>query len=347
MPEVSLFRIKINYSDLQTIALLFLELSILTPLLIIIAIYFLRNVIYWIVSMLNGNKYWKFVYLLNNLIFRKRYWGLVINDKTYTPVSFAKIKLIRFEKLKDSVKKKVIASTISDSKGRYNFNYKGEYKNLFIEVHGVGFKNFYKEIDTLEHITQNSEMIFDIYLTPNNKSINFEVFLTLLNSITNIAIFILAVLGLLVGIYAQLTKGDLVDLIMCALYISILYVSLSNLFKKYTLKKLEVIESLLMQKIPGAVVRLYDTKHQLHLAVTNNKGYVLIDWIPGEHQILVTKKGYELIDDNTATRNRKTYLTNNKYVKLKKKFKTTHSLTSTNKDIKIRTSLQNPFTKTI
>ena len=99
-----------------------------------------------------------------------------------------------------------------------------------------------------------------------------------------------------------------------------------------------------MQRIPGAEVRLYDKKHQLHMAVTNKKGYVLLDWVAGAHQVLVTKKGYELIDETTGMRNRKTYLTNSKYIKLKQKFKPLQSLTTKTMSAKTNTSLQNPFT---
>lgn len=345
MPEVSILRVKVNYTDLQTFALLFLEINTLSPFLLICALHFIRIVIFWVISMFNGNKYWKFIYLLNNYVFRKRYWGLVINDKTFKPVSYVKVKLIRFEKNKESVSKKVLASTLSDFNGRYNFNYKGPYQNLFIEVHGIGYKNFYKEIDTLDHLSRNSEMVYDIYLTPSKKALTLQMPIIIINKITNLLIFTAAAIGLVVSIYSQLTYGLFTDFVLSAIYIFILYYSLSHLFRRYTLKKLEVIESLLMQKIPGAVVRLYDRKHQLHLAVTNSKGYVLLDWIPGEHQILVTKKGYELIDDNTGVTNSKAYLTNNKHIKLKKRFKSSQSLSTTHKDIKIRTSLQNPFAK--
>jgi len=310
MPEVSLFRIKLNYSDLQTFALIFLQLNILTPLAVIAGVHLLRYVIFWVFSMINGNKYWKFVYVLINLVLRRRYWGLVINDKTFKPVSFAKVKLVHFQNTKDKITKKVLATTLSDINGRYTFNYKGEFKNLFLEVRCAGYKVFYKEIDTLEHLTHNSEMVYDVYLSPKNKTINLDLPTTIINYIANTLIFIVAVIGLLTSIYSQLTYSESQGFVMSAVYIFIIYCALSNLFKRYTLKKLEVIESLLMHKIPGAVVRLYDRKHQLHIAVTNSNGYVLLDWIPGEHQILVTKKGYELIDENTGTKNKKAYLTN-------------------------------------
>jgi len=346
MNEVSILRLKFNYYDLQTLALLFLQINIFAPLVTIALVILLRSIIFWIISMFNRNKYWKFMYILINQLFRKRYWGLVIDNKTYKPVSFAKIKLIKFETQKDLISKKVLASTLSDYYGRYLFNYKGEYSNLFIEVHASGFKKFYKEIDTLDHVKENLEVLYDIHLAPKTNSLNLTSFIYAVNLICNIAIFLAAAVGLLLSIYIQLTSAASIAFIMCAIYIFILYFTLAGLFKRFTLKKLEVLESLLMQKIPGAVVRLYDKKHQLHLAVTNAKGYVLLDWIPGENQILVTKKGYELVDESTGTRNKKMYLSNIKHVKLKKRFKTSQSLSTTTKDIKIRTSLQNPFAKT-
>lgn len=347
MNEISILRLKFNYYDLQTLALLFLEVNIIAPLISIIFIFFFKNIIFWIISIINKNKFWKYTSIIINSFLPKRYWGIVIDDKTYKPVSFAKLKLIRFEKNKDSISKKVLGYTTSDYFGRYIFDYKGDYSNLFLEVNALGFKKFYKEIDTLNHIKDNFEMVYDVHLNPrsNNKSLNLTPFIYSVNFITNLFIFLASVVGLLLSIYHLMTTSTSLSFIMTTMYIFILYFSLSSFFKRFTLKKLEVLESLLMQKIPGAVVRLYDNKHQLHIAVTNKNGYVLLDWMPGEHQILVTKKGYELVDDNTGTRNRKMYLTHNKYVKLKKRFETSHSLTTTNKDIKIRTSLQNPFAK--
>lgn len=347
MNEVTILRLEFNYYDLQTFTLLFLEINIVAPLVTIVLIVLLRNIVFWIVSMVNGNRSWKYISVLVNSILRKRYWGLVIDEKTYKPVSFAKIKLIRFEKSKESISKKVLGTTLSDFYGRYIFNYKGEYSNLFLEVHALGFKKFYKEIDTLSHLKENFEMVYDIHLSPKpkTKALNLTPFLYAANVITNFAVLLASSVGLLLSIYHLLTSSTTLSFIMTTIYIFILYFTISSFFKRFTLKKLIVLESLLMQKIPGAVVRLYDNKHQLHLAITNNKGYVLLDWIPGEHQILVTKKGYELVDDTTGTRNRKAYLTHNKFVKLRKRFKTSQSLTAPNKDIKIRTSLQNPFNK--
>lgn len=347
MNEVTILRLKFNYYDLQTLALLFLEINIVAPLIAIVLIIVFRNIVFWFVSMVNGNRSWKYISILINTILSKRYWGLVIDEKTYKPVSFAKIKLIKFEKNKESISKKVLGTTLSDFYGRYVFNYKGDYSNLFLEVHATGFKKFYKEIDTLNHLKDNHEMVYDVHLNPKPKTraLNLTPFIYAVNFITNFAVLLASATGLLLSIYHLMTSSTTLSFIMTTIYVFILYFTISSFFKRFTLKKLVVLESLLMQKIPGAVVRLYDNKHQLHLAVTNNKGYVLLDWMPGEHQILVTKKGYELVDDATGTRNRKAYLTHNKFVKLRKRFKTSQSLTTTNKDIKIRTSLQNPFNK--
>lgn len=345
MNEVSILKFKIDYYDLQSLALIFLQVNIYSPLLFIAAVYTLKTIFFWTISMFNGNKYWKFIYIFINNVRRRRYWGIIVDEKSHNVVSFAKVKLIKFEKTGERISKKFLSSTISDYKGRYYFNYKGKFENLFIEAKALGYKKFYKEIDTLSHISENSEIVYDVFLTPSNKSFNLRIYLLAINFTANILTIVAASLGLLVSIYHQLTVDNSVSFIMCAVYVYILFIAISNIFRKYTLKKFEVLESLLMKKIPGAVVRLYDKKHQLHLAITNNKGYVLLDWVPGEHQILVTKKGYELIDESTGMKNKKAYLTNNNYIKLKKKFKNSQNITSVNKDIKIKTSLKNPFSE--
>lgn len=345
MDQISIFKIKFNYYDLERLGLFLTDTSLSLSLIVIFCILIFRTLIYWIVSLLNRNKYWKYIILLVNLIKPTRYWGIIYSEKDFSPVRYAKVKLIKFENNKDKILKKVIASTISDYFGRYAFNYKGEYKNLFLEVHAFRYKKYYKEIDTLNHITENKEIIYDAALMPKSKNLFLNKLLPLFNFVSNVFIIIFSALGLIMSIYRQLTIEQFDGFIFSAIYICVLYLTISTFFKKFTLKKLEVLESLLMHKIPGAVVRLYDRKHQLHLAVTNSKGYVLLDWVPGEHQILVTKKGYELVDDATGNRNKKMYLSHVKHVRLKKKYKQPQSLVTTPADIKIKTSLQNPFKK--
>lgn len=345
MDQISILKIKFNYYDLEKLGLFLTDTSLYIPLLAIFAIGVFRILTFWFVSLLNRNKYWKYIVLLINFIKPTRYWGIIYNEKDFIPVRYAKVKLIKFENKKDQVFKKVVASTISDYFGRYAFNYKGEYKNLFLEVHALEYKKYYKEIDTLNHITENKEIIYDAALMPKSKNLFLNKLLPLFNIASNIFIVVFSALGLIISIYRQLTLEQFDGFIFSAIYIFVLYIAINSFFKKFTLKKLEVLESLLMYKIPGAVVRLYDKKHQLHLAVTNNKGYVLLDWVPGEHQILVTKKGYELVDDATGNRNKKMYLSHTKHVRLKKKYKQPQSLVTTPADVKIKTSLQNPFKK--
>jgi hypothetical protein len=281
--------------------------------------------------------------LLTNLLSKKRYWGIVVDESNFKIVPFAKVKLIKFENNKKGVAKKLIATTIANTDGKYFFNYKGSFDNLFIEVHSIGFKKFYKQIDTLKHIQDNGEVIYDVFLSGVKNSLNSSLLVTIITFITKFVILVSSIVGLLLCIYLILANNDQNGIIMGSLYIFILYFTLDSWIKRIGYKRLNVIESLLMQKIPGAVVRLYDKRNQLHIAVTNLKGGVLLDWTPGEHQILVTKRGYELLDENTGTKDKKMFLGINKYVKLKKKFKAHHRFSNKNISVKAKTSLDNPF----
>jgi len=47
--------------------------------------------------------------------------------------------------------------------------------------------------------------------------------------------------------------------------------------------------------IPGAVVRIYDTKQQIALSLTNTKGEARFDLPAGEYSILASKRGYIMV----------------------------------------------------
>lgn len=345
MGDISILRIRINYSDLEVFTLVFLQVHVIYPLILIAALFLLKNFIFWFLSFFNRNSIFSYLRILINKIRRARYWGIIYDSKRLSPVRFARVKLIKFEKQGEKVVKKIVGTTISDYLGRYYFNYKGEYKNLFLEVNSFGYKRFYKEIDTLKHIELNNEIIFDAALVKSKQGFNLSKFAYFVNFIFVVLTLFLAGLGLIVSIYYQLSSIRAEAFIFTAIYVFILYINITNLLKRFTLKKLEVLESLLMHKIPGAVVRLYDKKNNLHFAVTNKDGYVLLDWEPGAHQIIVTKRGYQILDDNTGTEDKKTWLTHTKHVRLKRKFKN-HTVSTTDKDIKIKpvSSLNNPFT---
>lgn len=342
MEQISILQFKIDFKNLQDIGIFFIQTPIYLPLIIITIFVLFRFIVYWLITLINKNKYWKVIYLPLNLIKSPKYWGMVYDEKNNIPIPFAKVKLIHFSKDGEVVKKSLIATTISNKDGKYYFNYNAEFKNLFIEVYALGYKRYYKEIDTLEHLKINEEIVYDVALIPANNKFNSYFIITAINKFINFFIFIFSTIGLIISIYNQLTVNNIESFIFSSMYIFLLYISISGFLKKFTLKKFEVLESVLMQKIPGAVVRLYDNHKQLHLTVTNKKGYILLDWIPGQHQILITKRGFEMIDENTGTKNRKLYLSNNNHVKLKKKFVTTN-VVGVAKDIKVKTSLTNPF----
>lgn len=233
---------------------------------------------------------------------KRKYWGIVVDDLTNKPIAFASIILSIKEIGPDNqMKTTVIAQSVSDLDGRYRLN-TDKRDNFYLDVKAIGYQPFTKIISMANPLSSAEDIVYDVPLRRIDEKSNF--FKTLLSyrkkSLINFAravLLVSSIIGFLFTIYSQINFPDNLNLILLGVYIVIFIISFYPSIYNRIQKKGKVIDVDLNVPIPGAVVRIYDSKQQIALALTNSKGEARFDLPSGQYSILTNKRGYKMITE--------------------------------------------------
>lgn len=233
---------------------------------------------------------------------KRKYWGIVVDDLTNKPIAFASITLsIKEIGTDNQMKTTVIAQAVSDLDGRYRLN-TDKRDNFYLDVKASGYQPFTKFISMANPLSSTEDIVYDVPLRRIDAKTNFLK--TLLSyrkkSLINFAravLLISSIIGFLFTIYSQINSPDNLNLILLGVYIIIFIISFYPSIYNRIQKKGKVIDVDLNAPIPGAVVRIYDAKQQIALALTNSKGEARFDLPSGQYSILTNKRGYKMITE--------------------------------------------------
>jgi len=231
---------------------------------------------------------------------RKKYWGIIFDDLTNKPVAFASITLSSKEIGKDNLmKSSVITQAVSDLDGQYRLNTDRRDK-FYLEVKASGYQPYTKFISMVNPLNSAEDIVYDIPLRRLDVKSNF--FKTLLSyrkkGLINFArsiLLISSIFGFVFTIYTQINFPNNINLILISVYVIIFMLSFYPSIYSRIQKRGKVIDVDFNSPIPGAVVRIYDTKQQIALALTNVKGEARFDVPAGEYSILASKRGYIMV----------------------------------------------------
>lgn len=231
---------------------------------------------------------------------KRKYWGVIYDDFTNKPVAFASITLSYKEIGTDNeTKTTVIAQAVSDLEGRYRLN-TDKRDNFYLEVKASGYVPYTKFITMANPLNSAEDIVYDIPLKRLDARSNMfkNLFSYGKKSLINFArtiLLIASIVGFMFTIYAQINFPDTLNIILLGLYIVIFIISFYPSIYNRIKKKGKVLDVDFNSPIPGAVVRIYDSKQQLALSLTNTKGEARFDLPSGEYSILASKRGYIMV----------------------------------------------------
>ena len=96
-------------------------------------------------------------------------------------------------------------------------------------------------------------------------------------------------------VYTQINFPNNTNLILILVYVIIFIVSFYPFIYNRIQKKGRVVDVDTNTSIGGAVVRIYNTKQQIALVLTNMKGEARFDLPASEYSILASKRGYAMV----------------------------------------------------
>lgn len=231
---------------------------------------------------------------------KRKYWGIIFDDLTNKPVAFASITLSIKEIGKDNqMKSTVITQAVSDLDGRYRLN-TDQRDKFYLEVKASGYQPYTKFISMANPLNSAEDIVYDIPLRriDAKESMFKSLFSYKKKGFINFARAVLlftSIIGFLFTIYSQINFPDNLNLILLVVYVLIFIISFYPSIYTRIQKRGKVIDVDFNSPIPGAVVRIYDTKQQIALSLTNSKGEARFDLPAGEYSILASKRGYIMV----------------------------------------------------
>lgn len=231
---------------------------------------------------------------------KKKYWGIIFDDTTNKPVAFASITLSTKEIGKDNqMKTIVVTQAVSDLDGHYRLNTDKRDK-FYLEVKASGYQPFTKFISMTNPLNSAEDIIYDIPMRRIDSRSNF--FKSLMSyrkkgliSFARGVLLISSIFGFIFTIYSQINFPNNLNLVLLGVYIIIFIISFYPSIYGRIQKRGKVIDVDFNSPVPGAVVRIYDTKQQIALSLTNSLGEARFDLPSGEYSILASKRGYIMV----------------------------------------------------
>ncbi len=239
--------------------------------------------------------------LLGFLAPRKRkYWGIIFDDLTNKPIAFASITLsVKEIGTNNQIKTSVITQSVSDLDGRYRLNTDKRDK-FYLEVKASGYQPYAKFISMANPLNSAEDIVYDIPLRRLDAKVSFIK--TLLNykqkgfiNIARAILLVTSIVGFLFTIYSQINFPNNLNIILILVYVFIFIITFYPSIYLRIQKRGKVMDVDFNSPIPGAVVRIYDTKQQIALSLTNTKGEARFDLPAGEYSILASKRGYIMV----------------------------------------------------
>mgnify|MGYP005840098597 CR=1 FL=1 len=223
--------------------------------------------------------------LLNSLKFNKKYWGIVYSTSTDKTIPYAKVALLKKEKLDDNAfKTTYLEKTFTDNNGRFKFKSVASKANI-LEVKALGYDSYLKSISSSLDINLNlikeSSLLKRAFAFNKNLLIKFLRFITVICSI----------LGYISTIYNQVSNPDITNIILIALY-SLLFIIVSYpTLYSFFLRKVYVVDSN-NKPVKTSVVRMYLNNELVDLTLTNKKGIAKMNLEEGIYRVVAAKEGY-------------------------------------------------------
>jgi len=227
--------------------------------------------------------------LLGTLIRKKRkYWGIVFDEKKSEGVPFAVVRIFRERELVETV--------ATDISGRYGLILEeaGEYT---LEVKAAGYEQYSKWMEIKKETINNLEIVQDIPLVQRGEKMNLikrfwshskPKMIEVLQIINIITISI----GTILTLYAYNLSPLTLNAIVLFVYILLLAINIKFLYEAYVGSTGVVKDAKTKQGVGGASVLLYQEGKQSGLGLTNSNGVVKLKVKTGKYNIVVNKTGF-------------------------------------------------------
>lgn len=223
---------------------------------------------------------------------QKKYWGIVFDEKESKPIPFANVRVY-------TSTEELISQTVSDMDGRYALlvDEAGDYK---LEVQASGYEKLEREIK-ISKISDNLEVTVDIGLYKLGEDYGFLTTILRYERVETYKLFrrlllALSVIGLGYSIYTAIQNPLLVNYLILIFYGIIFSFEVYHFFDMQAWGK--VVESKTLKGLGGVIVRIFDSKSQLSIALSNKNGQLKLKLGAGKYKLSALKTGFKLANDS-------------------------------------------------
>ncbi len=218
---------------------------------------------------------------------KKKYWGIIIDQKTDKPIPFVIIRLL-------DNSGNIVKQAISNLDGKYRFGVTEKNKEFILEAKSGGYELYRKNIFT----KSEDETMEDIYLVRVGQS---SIVKTLVNYYKKEAveffrklINLLALVGLILNVIGVLTSPNPYNIFLTLLY-TIMLVGIVYLYIINRIKISGKVFDSLRHPLAGVSVRLYDrAKKQVLVTISDLNGDLRFNVEKGIYYINAFKNGYKM-----------------------------------------------------
>lgn len=230
---------------------------------------------------------------------KQKPWGVVYDSSTQMPVVFASCRLYR------SGTNNLVEQMITDEQGRYGFLAEpGSYR---LEIAQSGFVKYTKEyrVDAVDAPHFQDVELQPLSLVAASRlggEIPFPLE-QLRNFMRKLAPLLFAT-GFVLSIVSVAFVPKLFNILIFAVYLTIIFIYLYPSFRQKGAEHSEVIDSETKLRLPYVIIKVFDPKdNQLVDVRTSNSNGRFDFWVkPGEYILTASKPGYRMAERNLKVR---------------------------------------------